>query len=315
MEDIKAIKKRIFNIIQIGNRTDFASTLFDWILVIAIITNITVIFLETFDEMRPYFNTLELLDTITISLFIVEYILRIWTSEYLYPELSRKEAVKRFLFSYDGIVDLLTILPFFFLSGFVAFRMIRIVRILRLFKINSNYDSFKVIKEVLLEKKNQILSSLFILFILMLASSLCMYSAEHDAQPEVFKNAFSGIWWSMSALLTVGYGDIYPITTLGRIMAIIISVLGVMVVAIPTGIVSAGFVENYTRAQNGGLISNTELEAITIGKDSSWLNKNLEQIKKESGYTIIMVKRDGMTLVPNQEYLVQLGDEVVIFGD
>ena len=81
----------------------------------------------------------------------------------------------------------------------------------------------------------------------MVASSLCMYSMEHEAQPDKFKNAFSGIWWSTSTLLTIGYGDIYPVTVGGKIMAIVISFLGVGMVAIPTGIISAGFVESYTK--------------------------------------------------------------------
>ena len=100
---------------------------------------------------------------------------------------------------------------------------------------------------VLYEKRNQIISSVFIMLVLMLASSLCMYSVEHDAQPEVIQNAFSGIWWSMSTLLTVGYGDIYPVTTIGRVMAICIAFLGVGAVAIPTGIIGAGFVEQYQK--------------------------------------------------------------------
>ena len=92
--------------------------------------------------------------------------------------------------------------------------MLRVARVFHLFRLNAKYDSFNVITTVLYEKRNQIISSVFIVLILMLASSLCMYSVEHDAQPEVFRNAFSGIWWSMSTLLTVGYGDIYPIATL-----------------------------------------------------------------------------------------------------
>lgn len=128
--------------------------------------------------------------------------------------MSKSRATIRFLVSFDGIVDLLTIIPAFFLSGFVIFRMLRVARVFHLFRLNAKYDSFNVITTVLYEKWNQIISSVFIVLILMLASSLCMYSVEHDAQPEVFRNAFSGIWWSMSTLLTVGYGDIYPITTL-----------------------------------------------------------------------------------------------------
>lgn len=128
--------------------------------------------------------------------------------------MSKSRATIRFLVSFDGIVDLLTIIPAFFLSGFVIFRMLRVSRVFHLFRLNAKYDSFNVITTVLYEKRNQIISSVFIVLILMLASSLCMYSVEHDAQPEVFRNAFSGIWWSMSTLLTIGYGDIYPITTL-----------------------------------------------------------------------------------------------------
>lgn len=243
-------KKRIFDIIQIGKKDDFVSRAFDLFIVIAIIVNIAVLFLETFEEMAEYSGILHALELITIIIFGIEYLLRIWTAEYLYPDKGKGKAVLRFLVSFDGIVDLCTILPFFFLSGFVALRMLRVVRILHLFRINAYYDSFNVITSVLREKKNQLISSIFIILMLMLMSSLCMYSAEHEVQPEVFTNAFSGIWWSMSTILTVGYGDIYPVTLLGQAMAIIISFLGVGVVAIPTGIISAGFVEQYTQLQN-----------------------------------------------------------------
>ena len=91
------------------------------------------------------------------------------------------------------------------------------------------------------------MSSVFIIIVMMIGSSLCMYRVEHEAQPEVFQNAFSGIWWATSTLLTVGYGDIYPITTLGKRIGIFIAFLGVGIVAIPTGIISAGFVDQYSR--------------------------------------------------------------------
>ena len=312
---MKSLKKRIFDIIQIGHREDLPSVAFDIFIVLVILTNITVIFLETFDEMAPYADILNWLDTITISIFIVEYGLRIWTAEYLYPHLTRAQAKRRFLFSYDGIVDLLTILPFFFLSGFVVFRMLRVVRILRLFRINNTYDSFNVITSVLYEKKNQIASSIFILLVLMLASSLCMYSAEHDVQPEVFRNAFSGIWWSMSTLLTVGYGDIYPITELGRAMAIVISVLGVMVVAIPTGIISAGFVENYTEAANSSAPLDFQLKTIRVDIDSEWLNKTVNEVKELAGYQILLVKRNGVTFPPREEYHIRQDDELAVYRE
>ena len=308
-------RKRVFDIIQIGNRDDLPSLAFDVFIVLVILTNITVIFLETFDSMAPYYSVLETLDTLTIGIFIIEYGLRIWTAEYLYPGMSRRKAVLRFFVSYDGIVDLLTILPFFFLSGFVVFRMLRVVRIFHLFRINSTYDSFSVIRSVVYEKKNQLASSLFILIVLMLASSLCMYSAEHEAQPEVFRNALSGIWWSMSTLLTVGYGDIYPVTELGRAMAIVISVLGVMVVAIPTGILSAGFVENYTEAAYSAAPLDFHLQTVSIGPDSAWVSLTKEEVLRQYGYTVILIKRNGVTFPPKEGYRIYLGDELAVYKD
>ena len=308
--DRARLKRRIFDIIQIGNQEDIPSRIFDVCLVAVILLNILAMFLETFEELAPWRGVFETVELITVILFCAEYLLRIWTAEYLYPGESRGRAIWKFLGSYDGIIDLLTILPFFFLSGFVAFRMLRVVRIFHLFRINTRYDSFNVIKSVLYEKRNQIASSVFIILILMLASSLCMYSVEHEAQPENFRNALSGVWWSVSTLLTVGYGDIYPVTALGKAMAIVITFLGVGVVAIPTGIISAGFVEQYSKMQQEVPQLARELTAVTIGVDSAWIGKTVEDIEKEFGLDIVLVRRKGKVSSPKQHYVIHQGDEV-----
>ena len=306
-------KKRIFDIIQIGNRTDLASRAFDIFIVIVIMVNIFCMFLDTFQEMQPFGTVLHTLETITMIVFCVEYALRIWTADYLFPGESRGRAVVKFLRSFDGVVDLLTILPFFFLSGFVVFRMLRVVRIFHLFRINSKYDSFHVIRSVLYEKRNQILSSVFIIMVLMLASSLFMYSAEHEAQPEVFANAFSGIWWSMSTLLTVGYGDIYPVTPIGQAMAIVIAVLGVGAVAIPTGIISAGFVENYTEMAASAARGDIELQTVVIDLDSAWIGKSAREIEEIWGLEILIVKRGKKSWRPDESFRVSLRDALIVF--
>ena len=164
---------------------------------------------------------------------------------------------------------------------------------------------------VLKEKKNQILSSVFIAGVLMLAASLCMYSAEHAAQPEAFRNAFDGLWWSVSALLTVGYGDIYLITITGKIMAIVISLLGAGTVAIPDGIISAGFVEQYIKAQETGKDSLTADLYIDI--DSAWLGMSVQEVKEKTGQTILYVQREDETFVPDESYNVQVSDRVTVF--
>ena len=307
------MKKRIFDIIQIGQKGDMPSILFDWFIVVVIILNVLSMFLETFDGLEPFFTLFKTVEDVTVGIFCIEYALRIWTAEYLYPDLSKAKAKLRFLVSYDGVVDLLTILPFFFLSGFIVFRMLRVVRIFHLFRINAQYDSFNVITTVLYEKRNQILSSVFIIVILMLASSLCMYNVEHAAQPYVFRNAFSGIWWSMSTLLTVGYGDIYPVTVLGKAMAICIAFLGVGVVAIPTGIISAGFVEQYSKkaAEQSKFNDIEELGEILVTPESELCGKTIEEVQQTFDMRILVVLRGDMTVLAAANLKICKGDILV----
>ena len=307
-------RKRLFEIIEIGNLSDNPSRNFDYLIVIAIVLNVIALFLDTFEGMQKYSTVLLAVEIVTVAIFIIEYVLRIYTADYLYPDLSRGKAILKFIFSFEGIIELLTIIPAFFLSGFAVFRILRVARILRLFRVNSYTDSFNVIASVIIEKKNQILSSLFIVLVLMLASSLCMYSVEHEAQPEYFKNAFSGIWWSMSTLLTIGYGDISPVTTLGRAMAIVIAFLGVGAVAIPTGIISAGFVEQYTQAQHSTTtIDDIHLHTVMVGLDSAWIGRSAADLLEGENCVLVVAKRGDITIVPNDKYRVEIGDELVVY--
>lgn len=307
------MKEKIFNIIQIGDKSNKISRAFDIFITIIIVGNIIVTFLETFDQLSSFSGLFKIVEIVTVFVFCVEYILRIWTTNYLYPEVTAGHARFKFLISFDGIVDLLTIIPAFFLSGFVIFRMLRVARIFHLFRLNAKYDSFNVITTVLYEKRNQIISSVFIVLILMLASSLCMYSVEHEAQPAVFRNAFSGIWWSMSTLLTVGYGDIYPITTLGRIMAICIAYLGVGAVAIPTGIISAGFVEQYQRKSSISDLKDADIQEIAeVFVDKRYAGKTVEEMEEAQQITIFLVLRDDFSVLPQKNTVLKLNDIIII---
>ena len=288
----KTTKKRIFDIIQIGQVEDLPSRMFDILIVICIFVNISMLFLETFDSLSQYHTVFRAAESLTLLVFCVEYALRIWTAPFLYPHQSAPRAVVSFLFSFDGIVDLLTILPFFFLEGFVALRFLRAARILHLFRINNVYDSFHVITKVIYEKRNQLLSSVFIIIVLILGASLCMYHAEHEAQPQAFKNALSGIWYSVATVFTVGYGDIYPITAAGRLMAAVITFLGVGVVAIPTGIISAGFVEQYTRLQGGDRDIHTA--SLLITKKHKFKDVTADELP----FRVLAIIRDGEPVIP-----------------
>ncbi|MBQ1491486.1 MAG: ion transporter, partial [Blautia sp.] len=230
--DKKQARERLFRMVSVGVVDEPVNQCYDVVSTVALLVNLLVTVLMTFDFINRRLGGLFWrLEAVTVAFFLVDYGLRLYTAPELYPKQGEGKARLRYMSSFAGVIDLLSFLPYylpiFFPSGAVVFRMFRVVRILRLFRVNAYYDSFNVITEVLNRKKQQLLSSLFIIVVLMVSASLCMYSLEHVAQPEVFKNALSGIWWAVSTMLTVGYGDIYPITPLGKAFSILITFLGV----------------------------------------------------------------------------------------
>ena len=313
MKTQKTTKERIFDVIQIGSREDLLSRFFDYFIVTVIFLNIAVLILETFPELEGLLLFFRIIEILTIIIFVAEYALRIYTADVLYPDLPKKQAILRFIFSFEGIVDLLTILPFFFLSGFSAFRILRVARIFHLFRINAQYDSFHVITSVLMEKKNALLSSLFIILILMTAASLCMYSAEHEAQPDIFRNAFSGFWWSVNAFFTVGYGDIFPVTAVGKFMATVITFLGVGAVAIPTGIISAGFVEHYTRFQSSTDLKSVKKNTVSMLIEEGSLpdGRTVAETEALMKIAVTALVRQGVVLTPADSVKMRSGDVMI----
>lgn len=314
-------RKRLYHIIEVGSDFDAHSRWYDYGNAAAIILNLTATILYTFEEIQvAYGNILYVVEQITLLFFMTDYIFRLWTAKYQYEGVPEWKAILKYMTSVNGVIDLLSFLPeylpIFFPGGTVAFRMVRIVRIFRLFRINYYFDSLSVISAVLKNRKQQLISSVFIIMVLMLASSLCMYSLEHEAQPEVFNNAFSGIWWAASSLLTVGYGDIYPITTLGKVFGIFITFLGVGVVAIPTGIISAGFVEQYSEMKNAvhvGTEKDMQFIKVPIREGDEWVGKKVCELGLPRRVIMAMIKRGDQILIPRGDIEIMI-DDVVIFG-
>ena len=157
-------RKRLFEIIEVGNDLDRISRGYDFINVLAIVLNLSASILYTFaDIMEKYGVWILIVEEVTVAFFAIDYVLRIWTARFLYPGKREIRSIKKYVFSFTGIVDLLSFLPYylpiFFPAGAVAFRMLRIVRIFRLFRINAYYDSLNVITEVIRGKKQQLFSS------------------------------------------------------------------------------------------------------------------------------------------------------------
>ena len=314
-------RKRLFEIIEIGLPGDVASQVYDVFNILSIVINLVVSVMYTFDDLHARFGPwLVTIEAVTVAFFAADFAMRLWTAKFLRPSLTEPRAVLRYIFSFSGLVDLLSFLPYylpvFFPSGAVAFRMFRVARVFRLFRVNAYYDSLGVITQVISSKRQQLFSSVFILLVLMLASSLCMYSLEHDAQPEVFSNAFSGIWWSVSTLLTIGYGDIYPVTAMGKIFSIFITFLGVGMVAIPTGIISAGFVDQYTRIKRiSEYADEDEVHFIRVAltEHDSWSGKTIQQLGLPHGVIVVAIQRGHEVVVPRGSVKL-MDDDVLVLG-
>ena len=314
------LRRRLFKMVSVGVTDDPINQGYDVISTLALILNLVISVLYTFDGIGDTYQPIfYIIEEITVAFFALDYGLRLLTAVHQFPGTSERQAIRKYMTSLAGIVDLASFLPFylpfFFPAGAVAFRLFRVARILRLFRINAYYDSLNVITEVLKRKRQQILSAFFIILLLMLASSLCMYSLEHEAQPEVFANAFSGIWWASSTLLTVGYGDIYPITLLGKIFGIVITFLGVGLVAIPTGIISAGFVEQYTRLKRIGDIGQEEdihFIKVVVKKDDPWTGQRIMDLGLPQNVIIAMIRRGGETLIPRGDVVINSEDVLII---
>ena len=196
-------------------------------------------------------------EVFAVSIFTLEYLGRAWTADLKFKDLSRWQAIRRFVFSPLALIDLLAIAPFYLELALVAYgaqkildtrflRVLRLMRLLRLFKLNRYNQSLKLIVKVVRDEREKMVITLFMVGILLILSSALMFTAEHDVQPDKFPNIYTSLWWSIATITTVGYGDVYPITPGGKILAGMIALLGIGLVALPTGILASSFV-NYLK--------------------------------------------------------------------
>ena len=315
-----SIRKTLARMVEIGAANDLLSRGYDFLITGVILVNLVAVVLDTFQGLHAaHARLLDGIESVTGFCFLVDYIFRLVAAKFTHPRGGEARSLAAYIFSFGGLVDLLSFLPnylpVFFPTGAVAFRLFRVIRIFRLFRITAYYDSLNAIAEVLGSKKQQLLSSVFIILVLILASSLCMYSVESEAEGSGFTNAFSGIWWAVSTLLTVGYGDIVPMTTLGKLLGAIITFLGVGMVAIPTGIISAGFVEQYARIQarlDQAREQDLYFIQFRLDEKDDWAGRDIASLRLPHDVILTAVHRGHDVLVPNGSLVLQAGDTVVL---
>lgn len=241
------LRKKIFEVLQPAQLGDYASLFCDLGIQLCVLCSIVNAFIMTFDFAKHHRLFFYWTDTIIVYIFTVEYVLRLFTADFLYPSNSKFKSVCRFVTSPMAIIDLLSVapyyLPFFFPCSLTFLRTLRLLRLLRLGKLSRYTEGLQTVALILKAKAQELVASVMVTTMLLFISSLFIYYAEHDAQPEVFRNAFSGLWWAIATLTTIGYGDIYPITVPGKILAATIALLGIGLVAVPASILSGAYME------------------------------------------------------------------------
>ena len=235
------MRKRIFEIIEVSKDNDRISFIYDITMLFAIIVSIVPL------AFKESYRVFYYIDVVTTILFIIDYLLRWGTSDYKF----KKKNITSFLiypFSFWAIIDLVSILPTITVlnSGFKLLRLFRVVKTFRIFRIFKAFrysKSIRIIINVMKNSKEALLAVCTLAFSYILISALVIFNVE----PDSFESFFDAIYWATISLTTVGYGDIYPVTNAGRIITMISSILGIAIVALPAGIITAGYLNEINK--------------------------------------------------------------------
>ncbi len=238
------LKRRIFGILEPG---DEDSKYFDPFIMGLIILNVVAVVLETVDWINDrYALIFNIFNIFSVAVFTAEYLLRVWSCT---EDPKFKDPVSgrlRFMITPLAIIDLMAFLPFYLPFAFPELRFLRAFRLFRLFrvlKLARYSESLQTFMDVLKLKREELGLMLFAIIILLTVSSSLMYEAEHEAQPEAFSSIPAAMWWGVVTLATVGYGDMFPVTPMGKLVGSLVVLLGIGLFALPTGVLATGFSE------------------------------------------------------------------------
>ncbi|MBL1216318.1 MAG: ion transporter [Planctomycetes bacterium] len=241
------MKRRVWDIVEVAKPGDVASRTFDIAILALIFLNVIAVIIGSIHEVEQRLGGfLSVFETVSVFVFTLEYLARMWActmdDKYSNPFSGRL----RLALSPMAIVDLLAILPFYlpFIGvDLRSLRVLRLLRIVRVAKVGRYYSSLTLIRKVFRARKEELILTSAMMGLLLVVSSSLLYYCENGAQPDTFSSIPATMWWAVATLTTVGYGDIYPVTLLGKLCASVIAILGIGMFALPTGIIGAGFVE------------------------------------------------------------------------
>lgn len=249
-------KRRVYEILEPAEKGDLESRIFDVFIVTMIVVSVLAAMLRTMDGMVDQYGILlRSIEVFCIVIFTDEYIFRLWSctsdERYKKPFWGRV----KFFFTPLALVDLFAFLPFYLILFFpdTSYAGATFVfRLLRIFKMFRYSDSLRAFASVFVRKRQQLAATFSVTMVLLVISSSLMYLAEREAQPDAFSSIPDTLWWGAVTLTTVGYGDVYPVTSMGQIFGALTALLGIGLVALPSGILASGFVEEFGRKRDGG---------------------------------------------------------------
>ena len=247
VDSVVKIRRRVWEIVEAAKVGDKASRVFDIAILILIFTNVLAVVFGTVESVQQKYGTqLAVFETFSVIVFTVEYILRLWSCVTDDRFSNNYKGRLKFSVQIMSVIDLLAILPFYLPFVGLDLRFVRVFRLLRIFRIAKAaryYSSLHLIQRVIVSKKEELVLTTAVMFFLLVISASLMYYCENAVQPKAFPNIPATMWWAVATLTTVGYGDVYPVTVLGKIFASVIAILGIGMFALPTGILGSGFVE------------------------------------------------------------------------
>ncbi len=248
------IRKRLWDILEVAEEGDGPSRIFDFFILSLIFLNVAAVILVSVDSLeKKYAEYFQAFEIFSVAVFSCEYLARLWSciSE---PRYSRAISGRlRFAITPLAIIDLLAIIPFYIsLIGIDLrfMRALRLFRIIRLAKVGRYMKALQLLSRVINNKREELILTLGMMMLLLIIASCMMYYVENPVQPSKFPDIPHTMWWAVATFTTVGYGDIYPVTGFGKILAGVVSILGIGLFALPTGVLGAGFVEEMQKKKD-----------------------------------------------------------------
>ena len=241
------LRKRMWEVLNVTRHDDKLGRAWEYFVIPLIVLNVIAVIVATVADVRASFGMLlRIFEVFSVAVFTVEYLSRIWSCtadpRFVRPITGRI----RFIFQPMSLVDLLAILPFYIPFWGVDLRVLRILRmmrIVRLAKLARYSASLNLLQRVFHTKRQELIITSVIMLLLLVVSATVLFYCENSAQPDKFSSIPATMWWSVATLTTVGYGDMFPITAMGKVFGGIIAIIGIAMFALPTAVLGAGFVE------------------------------------------------------------------------